>query len=188
MLGGEPLRDRLRGVVHRPRTRRSAASTWRNSSKLRCPADSPKALRGHRTRLFGQHPGWAAVDGHLRTERGRSGRGGRRRDRPGREGQQVGLDDDGTAGASLLMAPGAAGRAQAVDLTTHAASPCPGGPERSRHGRCHRLPAQRPRRAACPAPLSWRHRSRPLERLWRQRCRLASGQPTLGARLRRGGR
>src|SRR3712207_8409153 len=51
----------------------------------------------------------------------------------------------------LLMAPGATGRAQAVHLTTHAASPCPGGPGRPRHGRRRRRPAQRPRHAAGPA-------------------------------------
>ncbi|WP_438940632.1 hypothetical protein [Geodermatophilus maliterrae] len=70
-LGDASPARHVLGARHRPRTSRRAASTWRNPSKLRCPADSPKRRGSTALICSASNPGQAALDGHLRTEGGR---------------------------------------------------------------------------------------------------------------------
>src|SRR2546421_9558800 len=91
---------------------------------------SPESLRVDRSGLLSEDERGLPGDLHLRTEGRRSGAGGGWRDEPGRQRQQIGLDDYRVAVAPLLVAACFPGRPELVHLTTHATTPC----RPARHG------------------------------------------------------
>lgn len=99
--------------------------------------------------LFHEHPGRCAVEGHLRSERS-SPSGGRRGCHQARREQfeVVGLNDNAVADAALLSTSGVGRDPQAVDVTTHAVSPCPEEPAPPLAGRRRRSPMRQPRHGA----------------------------------------